>query len=120
MYDYKNFSKQDRKLFEPLLSKGIQDEIRQFSKKHIHVFRDISTDKDTDARTPYWELYEKMKDFSKHLTRTYDGYSHRDLPSIIANFLVDGDLKEAGIVDFSPVGKTKLQEMVNRIKSYRG
>ena len=92
MYVYQDFSKGDKKKFEPLLGLTIRREITNFAKETFPMHRNLAEKNHEDIRIPYWELYEKFKDFSKHLTRTYDGYSHRELQTKISHAIVNGDL----------------------------
>ena len=119
MYVYQDFSKTDKKKIQPLIELAVQREIANFAKESLPMHRDLSEKTYEDIRVPYWELFEKFKDFSKHLTRTYDGYSHRELPSKIAHAIVNGDLSMDDIADFSEEGKKKLEEMVARFRSWR-
>lgn len=119
MYVYQNFSKADKKNFEPLLELAIRREIANFAKEALPMHQDLAKKSYEDIRVPYWELAEKFKDFSKHLTRTYDGYSHRTLPSMIAGFIVNGDLNMEDLADFSEAGKKKLEEMIAQFRSWR-
>ena len=117
MYDYQNFSKTDKKNFKPLLELAIQKEIANFAKETLPMHQALAERPHEDIRVPYWELANKIKDFSKHLTRTYDGYSHRNLPTIIAGSVAKGDLKMEDLADFSEAGKEKLEEMIARFRS---
>lgn len=116
IYVYQNFSKNDKKQFDPLLKKGIQNEIDQFLKKSLLKNQEIVLTKQEDIRKPYWELNDLFKNFSKHLTRTYDGYSHRDLPIMIVRLLVTGHLLESNLTVFSPEGRKKILEMEDRMR----
>lgn len=119
MYNYQSFSKNDKKQLQNLLTIGVQREIKHFLKGNLAVYQFIVESEHEDIRKPYWKFYEKFQNFSKHLTKTYDGYSHRDIPTIIAGLLVDKHLNESDIANFSPQGQEKLKEMVNRIRSWR-
>ena len=116
MYVYQDFSKADKKLFEPLLELAIQKKIAKFAKKTLPMHQTLVEEDHQDIRVPYWELAEKISDFSKYLTSTFDGYTHRRLPSMIANFIVDETLKMEDLSDFSEVGRKKMEEMVTRFR----
>lgn len=117
MYTYHDFQKKDKKQFEGLLGLCANSEAEKFLKGNFSMYESIMNKPHEDYREPYWEIAEKFKDFSKHLTRKYDGYSHSQLPMMIAKALLDGLLKEEDIKDFSEDGKSKLAEMKKRLAS---
>ncbi len=119
MYEYRDFSKSDRKQFQDLVSISVKNEISAFLKKMLPIHQSIVETTHEDIRKPYWELNDSFKNFSKHLTRQYDGYSHRDLPTKVTGFLLNGYLNEDDFAGFSEDGKPKLSEMRNNQKKWR-
>ena len=118
-YEYQDFSKSDKKLFQGLVSKAIKNEIRTFLEKTLPIHQTIVETKHDDISKPYWELNDSFKDFSKHLNRRYDDYSHRDLPNMITTFRIEGHLNDQDIAGFSEDGKAKLAQMLEHIKKFR-
>lgn len=118
MYKYQDFSKADKKLFEPLLELVIQNKIARFAKETLPMHQSLAEDNHQDIRVSYWELAEKIKDFSKYLTSTFDGYIHRNLPSTIARFIVAEELTMEDLSDFSEIGRKKMEEMVTQFRSW--
>ena len=118
-YVYQDFSKTDKKKLVALVEVGIKKEIEQFLKKSLIQHQKIVNTSHEDIRKPYWKLADSFKDFSKNLTSTYDGWSHRELPNMIAVLIVDGILSKAHIADFTPDGKEKMAAMVKRIRDFR-
>ena len=110
-YEYQDFSKADKKLFEPLLDKSIKNEIRQFLNKQHQLMSEIVNQEHEDIRQPYWKVSDKFQDFSKYLTRTYDNGSHRNLPWMVTGLRFRGALNEDDFNDFSESGKAKLDEL---------
>ena len=120
IYQYHDFSKADKKLLrEETITKCVQAEIR----KHMHdtqsKYHEVLTEQHEDLRVPYWELQEKNKEFNKYLTRTYDGYSHKDIPLIIANALLGGVISDKEIEGYSEDGIRKFKEMVEWLRDFR-
>lgn len=116
MYVYQDFSKADKKKLQPLLQLAVQREILNFSKEMLPMHKALVEKEHEDIRVPFWEMFKKFEDFRKHITRTYDGYSHRDIPLKIAAAIYNGDLKMQDIADFSTEGQQKLKEMVERMR----
>jgi len=118
-YDYQDFSKSDKKILVNLVEVSVQVEINQFLKNQFNSYQKIMETEYEDIRKPYWELNDSFKDFSKHLVRTYDGWSHRRLTSMVVNWWIDGILTEKDISRFSESGRSKLEEMKKQFESYR-
>jgi len=118
-YVYQDFSKTDKKKLVALVEVGVKNEIEQFLQKSIVQHQAIVNATHEDIRKPYWKLADSFKDFSKNLTRTYDGWSHRKLPNMIAILIVEGILSKTHIADFTPEGKEKMEAMIQRIRNFR-
>ena len=119
-YNYQDFSKRDKKLFEPLLQRGINREIERFLKKSLTENKSILESGNEDIRDQFWELSENFETFSKHLVKTYDGNSHRILPQSVVVLTVNGLLSEEELLaDFSENGKEKLIDFLKTIKEIR-
>lgn len=116
MYDYQDFSKADKKKLQPLISVAVQNEIASFAKKMLPVHQELTVKDYEDIRDPFWKMFEQYKKFQKYMVRTYDGYSHREIPIKIASAIVNGYLTMEDIADFSPDGKEKLKEMIERMR----
>ena len=117
-YVYQDFGKKDRKRLSDLVGFCANREAGKFLKENFSLYQSIVEKDHEDFRKPYWEIADKFKDFSKHLTKKYDGYSHRDIPMMIAKALLDGLINEEDIKDFSDEGKIKLKEMKTKLASY--
>ena len=116
IHQYQDFQKGDKRLLQALISTGVQREIEHFSKKMAVKFNEMANATHEDIRVPYWKLQEEFKTFNKHLTRTYDGYSHRDIPMILAGLVVKGILKDSDFADFSEQGKELMKETVDALR----
>ncbi len=119
MYVYQDFSKADKKLFEPIINLIIQKKIANFAKETLPIHQALAEKDHLDIRVPYWELAEKIKDFSKYLRSTFDGYSHSRLPSMIASFIAAGELDMEDLSDFSEVGRKKMEELIAQYRSWK-
>lgn len=115
-YEYHDFSKRDKKKLVALLDVGVKQEIEHFLKKSLPVHQEIVSKQHEDIRKPFWAYYETFNKFTKHLQLTYDGWSHRELPAMIAQLLATNILQESDLVDFSPEGRKKLAEMEARFE----
>lgn len=118
MYNYQDFSKGDKKLLQSLMEVAVHRAIDNFSKKTLPMHRALVENEHDDIRTPFWELFEQFKDFGKHLTRSFDGYKHRDIPQILAMSIVNKELKMEDLAAFSPEGKEKMENLVGIFESY--
>ena len=118
MYTYHDFQKKDKKQFQDLLGLCANREAEQFLKENFSIYQSIVEKPHEDFREPYWKMANKFKNFSKHLTWKYDGYSHSELPMMIAKALLDGLLKEEDFKDFSEDSMKKLAEMKKRLASF--
>ncbi len=85
----------------------------------MYFSEDNSIKKTTTHFSQIILCFTSIKDFSKNLTRTYDGWSHRELPNMIAILIVDGVLSKVHIADFTPDGEEKMAAMVQRIRNFR-
>ncbi len=116
MYDYQDFSKRDKKLFDPLLLVAINSKIRHHINTSLPDHLALAQSRAEDLRPAYWKLNDSFKEFSKHLVWTFDDFSHRNLPRMIIRFLIDGFIEESDLAEFSDAGKEKLREMEERMR----
>jgi len=118
-YDYQDFSKTDKKILVDLVSVAAKKEIGQFLNQQFSSYQKVMETEYEDIRKPYWQLNDKFKDFSKHLVRTYDGWSHRHLTNMIVNWWIDGILSDEDMARFSEQGMEKLLEMRKQYEAFR-
>jgi len=111
-YSYQDFNKQDKRLLRSLIEVSVKNEIKSFLLKMYPIHQDMVEKEQEDIREPYWDLFNSFKDFSKHLNRRYDDYSHSDLPDLLTRSRVEGNLTDIHFADFSDDGKSKLDEML--------
>ncbi len=88
-----------------------KNEVSKFLKDNFELYKSIMESAHEDIRKQYWQLSDEFKDFSKHLKNRYDGWKHRQRPSMIAQFLVEGLLTRENITNFSEDGMVKLEVM---------
>lgn len=110
-YTYQQFHKNDRKQFQELISLSTNRDAEKFLKENLVVLQKTMETKQDDFRVPYWEMAEKLKTFSKHLKRKYDGNSHTKFPEVIAIEMANGFILDSDLNHFSENTKTKLGEM---------
>ena len=118
-YSYQDFNKSDKRLLRSLVEVSVKNEVRAFLLKTYPVHKNILEKEQEDIREPYWNLFNSFKDFSKHLNRRYDNYSHADLPNLITRSRAEGNLTDVHFADFSEDGKSKLNEMLALEKKRR-
>ena len=116
MYEYQDFSKNDKKLLREFVDIGVNREIENFFKTKLPHIQSVMKKEYEDYRVPYWKLTEEFDDFSKYLRQKYDGYSHRNLPLMLASLLFEGHFTDKDIADFSDSGKAKLKQNVEWLK----
>jgi len=75
------------------------------------IHQDMVEKEQEDIREPYWDFFNSFKDFSKHLNRRYDDYTHSDLPDLLTRSRAEGNLTDIHFADFSDDGKSKIDEM---------
>ena len=115
-YVYHDFSKADKKKLLALITVSVQREIDIYLKKSLLEHQEIVLKQHEDIRKPFWAYKEKLDKFAKYLTRTYDNWSHRDVPLMIARFIHEEILLKKDIEDFSAEGQEKLLAMVESMK----
>ena len=118
-YSYQEFNKSDKRLLRSLLVVSVKNEVKSFLLKTYPIHKDIVEKEQEDIREPYWDLSNSFKDFSKHLTRRYDSFSHSELPHLLTRSRVEGNLTDIHFADFSEDGKSKLNEMLVLEKKHR-
>ena len=119
MAEYRDFSKADRKQFNPLIQLAVKRDVKKFITEHHEKYTDLVENDHEDIRVPYWELADKFQEFSKYLKKAYDGNSPKYLPIDIVNFLNQGILKESDLDNFSPEGKQKLLDLKKRSENLK-
>ncbi len=120
LYDYQDFSKNDKKQLVRLYNLGVQREMDHFLKESLLQNQKAVLKNHEDIRPAYWELANSFKDFSKHLVRTYDNTTHRHYPNVICRLLNEEHFVEADLDGFSPEGLEKIKSTLASMRAMDG
>jgi len=109
MYFYNDFTKKDKARLREIVSLSANKEAGFYLKEIFTAFQSTMEKEHEDMRVPFWEINNKFKSISKKMMRKYDGYSHQNIPIMIADSIINGYLTEEDIAHFSDEGKEKMK-----------
>ena len=104
-------SKKDKKVAHEIIDKGLQREFANGLTKADYILQSWKT-KANDNKETYYQLYEHIVNFDKHIARRYDSIRGSNYLFTIIDQMQDGLIHEADLVDFSE----EVRQYLFRIK----
>ncbi len=104
-----NLTKREKKIARELIEKGLIAEFESGLSGFDKVLNKWKT-KQLGTKNAYYELYDSVKNFDKHIGRRYDGMSGSNYLITVINLVSDG------IIDVNDTNQfeSKTREIISR------
>jgi hypothetical protein len=107
-------SKKEKKVAREIIAKGLLREFEYGLSKADSILQSWKTDAKENKET-YYQLYEHIIKFDKHIARRYDGIRGSDYLLIITGQMLDNVIQEEDLVDFSEEVQHYLQQVIKSL-----
>lgn len=108
-------SKKEKKNARAIIDKGLQKEFAIGLEEFYTILTEWKAKK-TDNKENYYNIYEAVKNFDKHIAHRYDNIRGSDYIFIIAAQLADGIISETDIQEFEDQTQQKVKLLSNNEK----
>ena len=93
-------SKKDKKVAREIIDKGLQREFEDGLNKADSILQSWKTEV-KDNKDTYYQLYEHIKNFDKHIAGRYDGIRGSSYLLTITGQMIDNVIHDEDLIDFS-------------------
>ena len=105
--------KSQKKIARELISEALRRECKMFMEEVNKWMNHLTQEKET-SHNNYLTLYEKVKNFDKHIAQRYDDLTSRNYLIIIASLLFENVLIQEDINNFS----NEVQQEILKLKDF--
>lgn len=108
------FTKAENKIAKVIIEIALQRELAKELEEFSAILEKWKCQNQIDHRNSYYELFNSVKDFDKHLANRYDGLKNSIFQGTLIGLLADKVIDKTDLMDFSEVRRNQLLAWAKR------